>query len=335
MKKGLRQLARMLAVTMAVSMLPISASAASGTRFTDVSSDKWYAAPILWSVEEGVASGTTKTTFSPNQTCTKAQVLTFLWRACGSPEPKARNPYYDLQGSEYYYRAAVWAYENNITDRANYFMQNTPCDRSMAVKYMWKVAGSPQLTGTTAFTDVTLYDSYAQAVAWAVQTGITSGTTQTTFSPYDICTRAQVMAFLYRGKDIFANVENAENAGAVGQIDSTNVSGLDDNNNYSETTEPEEKTEYFENSGITEENGNVVNDTVVPKKEEPTNDVLGVGEAMQKESLATKSYLENASVTEDETDTEATEGMGFLAPVDTVDDTLETNIDGTTNFEII
>lgn len=312
-------------------MLPISASAASGTRFTDVSSDKWYAAPILWSVEEGVASGTTKTTFSPNANCTKAQVLTFLWRACGSPEPKAKNPYYDLQGTEYYYRAAVWAYENNITDRANYFMQNTPCDRSMAVKYMWKVAGSPQPSGTTAFTDVTLYDSYAQAVAWAVQTGITSGTTQTTFSPYDICTRAQVMAFLYRGKDIFANAGSVENAGTVGQIGSVGVAGLDENTNNSETIEPEKQTAYFESTNVTEENSNLVTENATLPKEDATNDVLGVGEAMQKDSLATKSYLENASVAEDEADTEATEGMGFLAPIDTV----ETSTDGTTNFEII
>lgn len=316
MKKGLRQVARMLAVTMAVSMLPISASAASGTRFTDVPSDKWYAAPILWSVEEGVASGTTKTTFSPNQTCTKAQVLTFLWRACGSPEPKARNPYYDLQGSEYYYQAAIWAYENNITDRANYFMQNTPCDRSMAVKYMWKVAGSPQPTGTTAFTDVTLYDSYAQAVAWAVQTGITSGTTQTTFSPYDICTRAQVMAFLYRGKDIFANTENAA---ASGQMDSTNGFGFDEAN----------KNPSFKQEDI--DLDNQIND--IPSYTENT---IGTNELPQENITSIKPDWNDDDSYEDSVVGDMEEdssNMGFLEGI--METTSNTTENTNTNFEII
>lgn len=165
-------------------------------RFDDVATDAYYAGPVSWAVEQGITSGTSKTTFSPNANCTAAQILTFLWRANGSPKPAGSVPFSDVKSSDYYADAAAWAYEKGIISGGT-FGGNTPCTRSMAVTYMWKAAGSPS-AGTASFTDVPSGADYAQAVAWAVEKGVTSGTSSTTFSPDSICTRGQIVTFLYR-----------------------------------------------------------------------------------------------------------------------------------------
>ena len=166
-------------------------------RFDDVAPDAYYAGPVSWAVEQGITSGTSKTTFSPNANCTAAQILTFLWRANGSPKPAGSVPFSDVKSSDYYADAAAWAYEKGIISGGT-FGGNTPCTRSMAVTYMWKAAGSPS-AGTASFTDVPSGADYAQAVAWAVEKGVTSGTSSTTFSPDSICTRGQIVTFLCRG----------------------------------------------------------------------------------------------------------------------------------------
>ena len=166
-------------------------------RFDDVDPDAYYAKPVSWAVEQGITSGTSKTTFSPNANCTAAQILTFLWRANGSPKPAGSVPFSDVKSSDYYADAAAWAYEKGIISGGT-FGGNTPCTRSMAVTYMWKAAGSPS-AGTASFTDVPSGADYAQAVAWAVEKGVTSGTSSTTFSPDSICTRGQIVTFLCRG----------------------------------------------------------------------------------------------------------------------------------------
>ena len=166
-------------------------------RFDDVATDAYYAKPVSWAVEQGITSGTSKTTFSPSQNCTVAQILTFLWRSNGSPKPTGSIPFSDVKSSDYYADAAAWAYEKGMVSGGT-FGGNTPCTRSMAVTYMWKAAGSPS-AGTASFTDVPSGADYAQAVAWAVEKGVTSGTSSTTFSPDSICTRGQIVTFLCRG----------------------------------------------------------------------------------------------------------------------------------------
>lgn len=162
--------------------------------FCDVQEGDYYAQPILWAVENGITTGTSETTFSPNEVCTKAQILTFLWRSQGSPEPTIGAPYSGLSPSDYYYKAALWACETGVVNSGDFGRE---CTRSFAVMYLWKLAGSPS-AAPSAFTDVPSDAEYAQAVAWAVSQGITTGAGATTFSPDATCTRGQIMTFLYR-----------------------------------------------------------------------------------------------------------------------------------------
>lgn len=165
--------------------------------FSDVASDAWYAASVSWAVEREITAGTTATTFSPNTTCTNAQILTFMWRAAGSPEPATASPFTNLSGSEYYAKAAVWAYEEGMVSGTS-FDSDKVCTRAMTMEYFWKQTGSPTTDVSVKFADVNASSSYAQAVAWAVENGLTAGTSETTFSPDDTCTRAQIVTFLYR-----------------------------------------------------------------------------------------------------------------------------------------
>ena len=164
--------------------------------FADVSESAYYSDAVKWAVEQGITTGTTTTAFAPHKTCTRAQILTFLWRAKGKPAPTIANPFSDVTKVNYYYDAALWAYEKGIISGTT-LAANTPCSRSSAVTYLWKMAGSPNV-GRSRFTDVASRAEYAQAVEWAVQQGITTGKTATTFSPHDTCTRAQIVTFLYR-----------------------------------------------------------------------------------------------------------------------------------------
>lgn len=161
--------------------------------FSDVASGAYYGEAVKWAVRYGITSGTTATTFSPNQTCTTAQIITFMWRANGCTEPVIDNPFTDVKTSDYYYKAAVWASENHLIS-GDKFNGNTPCTRGETMKYLWTLAGQPE-AGSSPFADA---GEYSEAVAWAVQQGITSGTSATTFSPDATCTRAQIMTFLYR-----------------------------------------------------------------------------------------------------------------------------------------
>lgn len=174
-----------------------STTSTSTPVFTDVSADAYYAEPVKWAVEKSITGGTTATTFSPNNTCSTAHILTFLWRANGSPESKAANPFTDIQEGAYYYGAALWAAEKGLVSGAS-FNANEPCTRAKTMEFMWKAAGSPKASYDGRFADVTADADYAQAVAWAVENGVTGGTTATTFLPDTTCTRGQIVAFLYR-----------------------------------------------------------------------------------------------------------------------------------------
>ena len=169
--------------------------------FTDVSADAYYHDAVLWAVENGITSGTSATTFSPNAACTRAQAVTFLWRAAGSPEPGiTENPFTDVSADAYYYKAVLWAVEKGVTSgtSATTFSPNVTCSRAQIVTFLWRAQQSPSVSASGAFTDVSADAYYAKAVDWAVSEGITSGTSATTFSPNADCTRAQIVTFLWR-----------------------------------------------------------------------------------------------------------------------------------------
>jgi hypothetical protein len=210
---------RLFALSLMLALLVFSLTVpAAALAFTDVPDDSYYADAVAWAVDQGITTGTSGTTFSPTQDCTKAQIITFIWRSQGSPSASISNPYSDLSGSEYYATAATWAYEQGMTD-GTVFSGSTPCTRSMAVEYIWKNAGSPA-GSETSFTDVSASSSYATAVAWAVQQGITDGTSSTTFSPNTVCSRAQIVTFLkrYDDSDDSSNSQQSEVAVSVSGI---------------------------------------------------------------------------------------------------------------------
>ena len=166
-------------------------TASSATGFTDVAADAYYADSVKWAVEQGITSGTSATTFSPDATCSKAEIITLLWRAAGSPDPQNTAVFSDVAADSYYAKAAAWAAEQGMVS-GNTFTPNVPCTRLMAVEFMWKQAGSPNAAGAS-FTDVS-----SDAVNWAVKQGITSGTGNNTFTPDRECSRAEILTFLYR-----------------------------------------------------------------------------------------------------------------------------------------
>lgn len=160
--------------------------------FSDVLDNDYFAQPVLWAVEQGVTSGTSATTFSPDATCSTAEALTFLWRASSSPAPAGSDA--AISAGQYYTDAANWALEQGLTDT---FTADAPATRAAMVTYLWKLAGSPN-AAPASFSDVPAGADYAQAVAWAVAEGVTSGTGDNVFSPDGVCTRAQIVTFLYR-----------------------------------------------------------------------------------------------------------------------------------------
>lgn len=187
--------------TPATTSKPASPTTNGKPSFTDVAADAYYAEPVKWAVEKNITGGTTDTTFSPNQTCSTAQIITFLWRSKGSPEPTSKtNPFTDVKESAYYYKAALWAKENRVLLYPSnpVFNGDAPCTRSMAVMFIWRAAGFPAAEKRSSFTDVAATTIYAPAVDWAVEKGVTGGMTATTFSPDTTCTRGQIVTFLYR-----------------------------------------------------------------------------------------------------------------------------------------
>jgi len=169
-------------------------------QFTDVKSGAYYYEAVQWAVQKGIASGTTETSFSPDQTCTRAQTITLLWRAAGSPAPKSLdNPFTDVKESAYYYSAALWAAERKIISGPA-FQPDDGTTRAQMATFLYRNAGSPAVADSHAFTDVPDDAYYAKPVAWAAAKGIATGTGEGTFSPDTACTRGQIVTFLYRAK---------------------------------------------------------------------------------------------------------------------------------------
>lgn len=170
--------------------------------FYDVPNDSFYYEAVKWAAGKNIASGVGNNLFAPDQPCTRAQIVTFLWRAAGSPEPGNSGSFSDVPASAYYAKAVAWAVENGITTGTGdgMFSPDAVCTRAQAVTFLWRYEKAPVASRSNPFTDVAADSYYADAVLWAVKEDITKGTTNTTFSPGVDCTRAQIVTFLWRCK---------------------------------------------------------------------------------------------------------------------------------------
>ena len=171
--------------------------------FVDVATGSYYEDAVDWAVENGITTGVSANRFDPNGVCTRAQAVTFLWRAAGSPAPRSRTmPFTDVPVGSYYYDAVLWAVENGITKGTSEtrFSPDATCSRAQIVAFLWRSEKSPAAGSRNPFADVKSTAYYADAVLWAVREDITKGTTSTTFSPDADCTRAQIVTFLWRCK---------------------------------------------------------------------------------------------------------------------------------------
>ena len=178
------------------------ASAPTGKNpFIDVPAGSYYEDAVIWAVDKGITTGTSATTFNPNGICTRAQAVTFLWRAAGSPAAKsAVMPFTDVKAGSYYYDAVLWAVEQGITKGTSdtMFSPDATCTRAQIVTFLWRANGSPAVSGNSAFTDVASDAYYAAAVTWAEKNGITGGIGGGLFGSNNNCTRAQIVTFIYR-----------------------------------------------------------------------------------------------------------------------------------------
>ena len=169
--------------------------------FVDVKKDDYYYDAVIWAVGKGIAKGVTDTTFQPNASCTRAEMVTFLYRAAGSPEPTNKvNPFTDVAEDSYYYKAVLWAVEKGIAKGTSEttFSPNDTCTRGQTVAFLYRYANSPAVSGSNSFADVSETAYYYNATLWAMSEKVTEGTSATTFSPNDLCTRGQIVTFLYR-----------------------------------------------------------------------------------------------------------------------------------------
>ena len=189
--------------TMPASKVTVEAmfKAAGNNPFIDVPAGSYYEDAVIWAVDKGITTGTSATTFNPNGICTRAQAVTFLWRAAGSPAAKsAVMPFTDVKAGSYYYDAVLWAVEQGITKGTSdtMFSPDATCTRAQIVTFLWRANGSPAVSGNSAFTDVASDAYYAAAVTWAEKNGITGGIGGGLFGSNNNCTRAQIVTFIYR-----------------------------------------------------------------------------------------------------------------------------------------
>ena len=171
--------------------------------FTDVKDDDYFAKAVRWAVSNKVTNGTTETTFSPDAVCTRGQMVTFLWRAAGSPAPAAEAcAFTDVKAGEYYYKAVIWAVEKGITNgvSATEFAPNDTVTRGQVATFLYRYAGEPEVNVSMPFSDVASGEYYYKAVLWAVANEITTGVSATEFAPKAGCTRGQIVTFLYRAR---------------------------------------------------------------------------------------------------------------------------------------
>lgn len=170
--------------------------------FTDVHAEDYYYDAVLWAAQEGVTGGTSDTLFAPNAGCTRAQAVTFLWRAAGSPEPKTLSSFADVPADAYYAKAVAWAVENGVAKGVSEtaFAPDAGCTRAQIVTFLWRAQQSPASGGENPFADVPAAAYYYNAVLWAVENDVAKGVSETAFAPDDNCTRAQIVTLIYRCK---------------------------------------------------------------------------------------------------------------------------------------
>ena len=168
--------------------------------FVDVAEGSYYEEAIDWAVEKGITNGVSSNMFAPNDPCTRAQIVTFLWRAAGSPAPKSMSSFTDVPADAFYAKAVAWAVENSITSGTgeSKFSPNSTCTRAQAVTFLYRASGSPAVSGKAEFSDVSTTAFYADAVAWAAKKGITTGIGGGLFGSDNDCTRGQIVTFLWR-----------------------------------------------------------------------------------------------------------------------------------------
>ena len=172
--------------------------------FVDVTEKDYFYDAVLWAVQEGITGGIDATHFAPNNPCTRGQVVTFLWRASGSPEPQStQHPFTDIAADKYYYKAVLWAVEKGITTglTSTTFAPNNSCTRGQIATFLWRANGSPEPQSShNPFSDVNGGPFY-KAILWAVEKGITTGYSNGTFRPNNVCTRGNIVTFLYRAEN--------------------------------------------------------------------------------------------------------------------------------------
>ena len=168
--------------------------------FADVKPVDYFYDAVQWAVENGITNGVSDTLFNSDADCTRAQAVTFLWRAAGAPEPEDADSFTDVPKDSYYAKAAAWAVENGIASgvSATEFAPDAICTRAQIVTFLWRAEKAPAVDAESAFTDVESDAYYADAVQWALKNGVTNGTSASAFNPDASCTRAQIVTFLWR-----------------------------------------------------------------------------------------------------------------------------------------
>lgn len=186
--------------SVSVPTVPTTPAKPEAPAFSDVSTGAYYHDAVKWAAEKGITGGTGDGKFSPNRPCTRAQIVTFLWRAAGSPEPQGAAGFADISAEAYYAKAVAWAVENGVTSGTEdgRFSPDQPCTRAQSVAFLYRAAGAPAVSGGSGFDDVAESAYYAAAVAWAQANGVTGGLGNGLFGPGNGCTRAQIVTFLYR-----------------------------------------------------------------------------------------------------------------------------------------
>ena len=179
-----------------------SAANALEETFVDVSRGAYYYNAVEWAAERGIAGGVDAKHFAPDESCTRAQAVTMLWRAAGCPEVWTENPFVDVDADDYYYEAVLWAVANGITSGADetHFSPDEPCTRGQIVTFLHRAARCYDAHESFGFVDVKTGSYCEDAVNWAVENAITNGTDVATFSPDETCTRGQIVTFLYRNR---------------------------------------------------------------------------------------------------------------------------------------
>ena len=184
-----------------ISLYRSSKYPAPAAAFFDVAETDWFYAPVVWAKSSGVTGGKTETTFAPYESCTRAQVVTFLYAAAGKPAVKTtKSPFVDVKPTDWYYAPVMWAVENGITSGtdATHFSPNASCTRAAVVTFLYAAQGKPPVQGSSKFYDVASTDWYAAPILWAAQNGVSNGYANGSFAPLNPCTRAEVVTFLYK-----------------------------------------------------------------------------------------------------------------------------------------